>query len=51
MDMDISVFDTLNTNNQDVTSMIDLSEIEDFTWTLFKVFMIGFFQSYEIFPP
>ena len=31
--------------------MINLSKIEDFTWTFFKQFLVGFFQSYEIPPP
>ena len=48
--MDIHVFDTLHTNSRVVTSMIDLSEIRVFTWTFFKQFLVGFFQSYEI-PP
>ena len=48
--MDIRVFDMLHTNSLGVTSMIDLSEIEDFTWTFFQQFLVRCFQSYEI-PP
>ena len=29
--------------------MIYLSEIEDFTWTIFQQFLVGCFQSYD--PP
>ena len=47
----ISVFfDTLHANSRGVTSMIDLSEIEDFTCTFFKQVEVGIFQSNEI-PP
>ena len=49
--MDIRVFDTLHTNSRGVTSMMDLFEIEDFTRTFFIQFLVGFFQSYEIFLP
>ena len=45
--MDIHVFDKLHTNSRAVTSMIDPSGIEDFTWTFFQQFLIGCFQSYK----
>ena len=48
--MDICVFHKLYKTNQGVTFMIDFSVIKDFTWTFFKQFLLGFFQSYEIFP-
>ena len=38
-------------NSRGVTSMTDLSEIEDFTWTFFQQFLVGCFQSYEIPSP
>ena len=42
--MDIRVFGTLHTNSRGITSMIDLSEIKDLTWTFFKQFLVGFFS-------
>ena len=31
--------------------MVDLSEIEDFTWTFFKLFVVGFFFSCMKYSP
>ena len=48
--MDIYVFYVLHTNSGGVTSMIDLFEIEDFTWTFFKLFEVGFFSRMKYSP-
>ena len=44
-------FCVMTANSRGVTSMIDPSDIEDFTWTFLQQFLVGCFQSYSPPPP